>query len=260
MAGSLTIVGLGPARPEHVTLEAFQCLSRAQEDGSPAYGLQHVRQLAAHLAPRLRVSPLEPFYESGGTRADVYRRIADMITFEAFEEGRNVLYLVAGSPLFVNDAVFLLRRQCDARGLPIRVIHGLSFLDLVLDRVYWTGHGGLQLYSAWNIARDAVRPATDAPVLIYQLGEFSAGVDALDAARSVQMLSEVRDALAAVYGVDHSTIVLYSSGAPHYHSLARTTPIKELAARPVPIYSNLWVPALAGPPAEAEVAAQRVST
>ncbi len=111
---------------------------------------------------------------------------------EAFERRRDVLYLVPGSPLFVNDAVFMIRRFCASSHRPLRLVHGLSFLDCVLDRVFWTGHGGLQ----------------------------------------------------------------YSSGRPAFSSLARQVKLGSLAKEPVPVpvYSNLWVPGIAGPRPEAEVA------
>ena len=177
-----------------------------------------------------------------------------MLVRRAFEDGFDVLYLVAGSPLYVNDAVLLVRRLCARHGHPLRLIHGLSFVDLVLDRVFWTGHHGLQLYSAWNVARDGTELATDAPALLFQLGEFSRGADALDEARSVVMLAELRDRLVQRYPPDHPVTVLYSSGRPDYRSLARQVPLARLADEPVPVYSNLWVPALSGPDADPAVA------
>jgi hypothetical protein len=125
---------------------------------------------------------------------------------------------------------------------------------LILDRVYWTGGHGLQLYSAWNIARDGTELDVTGPAILFQLGEFSAGGDALDESGSVSMLEEVRDRMLAWYPADHPVIILYSSGRPEYRSLARAVPLSELASASVPIYSNLWVPAIDGPPVEKEMA------
>lgn len=255
MPGSLTIVGLGPARAEHVTQEAAEVLRTAAERRARAYGLAHVRDLAAELAPALEVRALDYLYRLPGVdRPTAYADLGRMLIRRAFDDGVEVLYLVAGSPLFYNDAVLAIRQACAAAGRPLRLVHGVSFVDLVLDRVYWTGHQGLQLYSAWNVARDGVALAPDAPTLLCQLGEFSQGGDALDEAGSVGMLVELRDALLRGFPADHPVLVLYSSGRPDYRSLARRVRLADLAAEPVPVYSNLWVPAADGPAVEAELA------
>ena len=257
MRGSLTIVGLGPARPEHATIEARQVLAEAaaRPDGVRAYGLAHVRELVAALAPGLHVRPLDYLYALPGVdRPAAYQDLARMLVRRAFDDGVDVLYLVAGSPLFINDAVLLARRLCAARGVPLRLVHGMSFVEVVLGRVFWTGHRGLQLYSAWNVARDGVHLSPDAPALLCQLGEYTAGGDALDVRGSRSLLVELRDQLARSFPPDHPLIVLSSSGHPDYDALARAVPLSALADEEVPVYSNLWVPALVGDPAEREVA------
>lgn len=256
MSGSLTIVGLGPARPEQVTLEAQRVLAdaAARPGEVRAYGLAHVRELVEDLAPGLAVRPLDYLYRLPGVdRPVAYQDLARMLVRRAFDDGVHVLYLVAGSPLFINDAVLLIRRLCAAEGHPLRLVHGLSFVEIVLERVYWTGHRGLQLYSAWNVARDGLDLSPLAPALLCQLGEFTAGGNALDVAGSTGLLAELRDRLVEGYPADHPVTILYSSGHPDYASLARQVALIDLAEEPVPVYSNLWVPAVAGPAAEREV-------
>lgn len=257
VSGSLTIVGLGPARAEHATLEARQVLEQAAARPARvrAYGLAHVRELVAELAPGLHVRPLDYLYGLPGVdRPTAYQDLARMLVRRAFDDGVDVLYLVAGSPLFINDAVLLARRLCAARGLPLRLVHGMSFVEIVLGRVYWTGHRGLQLYSAWNVARDGVLLSPEAPALLCQLGEFSSGGDALDVAGSRGLLAELRDRLATRYPPDHPLVVLSSSGHPDYHALARAVSLGALADEEVPVYSNLWVPPLHADATEREVA------
>ena len=203
--GSLTIVGLGPARPEHLTAEAVAALRQAPP-GARAYGLAHARQIAASVAPELEVGSLDYLYSLPGVdRPTLYRDLASMLLRRAFEDDCDVLYLVAGSPLFINDAVLLLR--ADRR--PVRLVHGLSFVDLVLDQVLWTGHRGLQLYSAWNIAFDGIAINPAAPALLCQLGEFSRGAEALQTGGSTSMLASLRDCLLADYPPEHSVSILY---------------------------------------------------
>ncbi len=251
----LTILGLGPARPEQMTLEAREALAQAVASGARAYGLAHARALVEAVEPRLVIHELDYLYRLPGVdRPVAYRDLATMLVRRAFEDQVEVLYLVAGSPLFINDAVLQIRRLCQQRQLPLRLIHGMSFVELVLQGVYWTGHRGLQLLSAWNVARDGMELQTDRPALLCQLGEFSVGGEALATDGSVGVLVELRDRLASSYPLDHPVAVLASSGHPDYLPQTRQIPLSALADEPVPVYSNLWVPAIGGPAVESEVA------
>jgi hypothetical protein len=100
-----------------------------------------------------------------------------------------------------------------------------------------------------------MRLAPHVPALLCQLGEFSAGGEAVGAGeRSQVMLMELQSKLLCDFPPDHPVIVLYSSGRPDYRSLARRISLKQLADEPVPVYSNLWVPAVGGPSPETEMA------
>jgi hypothetical protein len=85
-----------------------------------------------------------------------------------------------------------------------------------------------------------VRPG--APALLYQLGEHSSKTDVLDTDRSVELLAAVRDQLLLIFPPVHVVTVLASAGPPSYANVARPIALRDLAAEPVPIYSNLWVP------------------
>jgi len=248
MPGTLCILGLGPARPEHMTVEARDVLRQAEAESWHVYGLAHARGMARRVCPELAVKSLDYLYTLQGVdRPAAYADLAKMMWRKAYEEDRKVLYLVAGSPLFYNDAVLFIRRLSAQSGQSIRLVHGMSFVDLVLDRVHWTGHDGLQLYSAWNVAFDGVRLNAQAPTLLCQLGEFTAGGDALDPDGSRKMLAPLRDALATHFPPEHPVTIVYSSGAPDYDSLSTRIPLSTLAERTVPVYSNLFVPGLVSP-------------
>ena len=245
--GSLTILGLGPARKEHITMEAMQALRQASREEYPTYALAHAREIIRSLVPALHPKSLDYLYSLPGIeRPEAYRDLAKMMLRKAFVEGNHVVYVVAGSPLFYNDAVLFIRKRAHEEGRTVRLIHGMSFVDLVLDQVHWTGHRGLQLYSAWNIAFDGVSLQKDAPALLCQLGEFSSAGSALDTSKSTQMLEVLQEKLLAQYPPEHEVYILYSSGPPEYHSLKRSIPLSQLSSKTVPVYSNLWVPALGG--------------
>ena len=119
MPGNLTIVGMGPARPEHLTAGARGCLERARSTGARAYGLAHVREIAGSVEPELEVRSLDWLYGVQGVdRPRAYRDLADLLIRRAFDDGFDVYYLVAGSPLFVNDAVLVSRRSAARHRTP----------------------------------------------------------------------------------------------------------------------------------------------
>ena len=112
MPGSLTIVGLGPARPEQLTLQARQVLAQAVARGDRAYGLAHARELARAVEPSLAVRPLDYLYALPGVaRATAYLDLAEMLLRRAFQDQQDVLggflevfkYAVKFSDLPLND-------------------------------------------------------------------------------------------------------------------------------------------------------------
>jgi tetrapyrrole methylase family protein / MazG family protein len=260
MAGSLTIVGLGPGRPEHATLEAADVLRQAAANPEArVYAFSNVEALARAVAPGLAVQTLDGLLRAPpDAPQQLYHNLVARLMTEAFRDGHHVFYAVAGNALVINDLVLLLRRTCRTYGKPVRLVHGLSFLDVVLDRVFWRADPGLQLLSAWAVARgdQVLTPAT--PSLIYELGERSGQPDAPGpdgpAAEANAMLEALAARLLALFPADHPLALLYSPGSPDFQSLSRSLTLGELAHQPLPALCNLWVPALGGPAMERELA------
>lgn len=247
MTGQICILGLGPARPEHMTLEAATTLRQASGSKWRCYGLAHARELARSANSEIEVQALDYLYEIPGvSRPAAYADLAKMLCRKAIA-GHRILYIVAGSPLFYNDAVLLIRREAKRRSIDLKMITGMSFVDIVLQGVHWTGHHGLQLYSAWNIAQDHIPLNEDVPTLLCQLGEFSSGGDAITTSGSNIMLQKLRDKLLSQYPKTHPVSILSSSGAPDYNALANRIALEDLALNNVPVYSNLFIPGISHP-------------
>jgi tetrapyrrole methylase family protein/MazG family protein len=251
--GTLTVVGLGPGRPELMTQEAHDCFRQAAgTDEARVYGFSSVRDLVAAVAPDLQLRLLDPYLDAAGdNRAQAYNQAISKMMLDAFKDGRDVYYLVQGSPLVVNDLVFFLRRACHRYKKPVRIVHGVSFVDLVLDRVYWRADPGLQLFSAWSFARGqgALDPTSSA--LFYELGEATDPESvAPTEGQGPGMLAALSDRLQETLPPDHPVMLLYSSGPPDFESLSRCFPLSELVDQPLVPLSNLWVPALQGEAAE----------
>ncbi len=174
------VAGLGPAGPEFITGAVRDAIGQARRR------FVRTRRHPASVA----VDPAESFddiYDGASSLDEVYRAIADRLVAEAEAEPADgaVLYAVPGSPLVAERTVELLR---STPGVELEVLVGLSFADLVWDRL------GVDPLAAGVRLVDGRRFAVDAagergPLLVAQC----------DAA---QVLSDIK--LAALASFDRS--------------------------------------------------------
>ena len=129
MTATIDVVGLGPAGPELVTMEARRLMADA-----PALFLRTHRHPAAALHPD--AASFDHHYEEAATIEDVYTAIVEDLVAAAVESGAAV-YAVPGSPSVAETTVALLRRhRLVAEGAVSLTIHpAVSFLDLAFLRL-----------------------------------------------------------------------------------------------------------------------------
>lgn len=120
----IVVVGLGPAGPELLTVEAMAAIARI-----PHRFLRTTRHPAAIAVPD--AVSLDERYERADSMDAVYRGIVEDLVAAATEHGE-VLYAVPGSPTVAEHTVELLR--ADDR-VDVTVLASVSFLDLAWDRL-----------------------------------------------------------------------------------------------------------------------------
>jgi tetrapyrrole methylase family protein/MazG family protein len=121
---TLTICGLGPGGPEHLTTETAGVL-----DGASACFVRTARHPTSG-----RASAAETFdhlYEAAETFDEVYAGIVEILV-EAASARPGVVYAVPGSPLVLEESVRRLR--ADER-VEVELIPALSFLDVAWARL-----------------------------------------------------------------------------------------------------------------------------
>ena len=128
---SITVVGLGPGNPDHVTADTVATIARI--------GRRHLRTAvhpSAHLVTTAAGGAIahDNLYEAADTFDEVYTRIADRLIADALDHGA-VLYAVPGSPLVLERTVRLLRERCPAEGVQLDVRPAMSFLDVAWARL-----------------------------------------------------------------------------------------------------------------------------
>ena len=129
MTGTVVVVGLGPAGPELMSEAARAALAGVP---SAARFLRTARHPAATAVEG--ASTFDHRYEAAATMNEVYGGIVGDMVAAAAEHGR-VAYGVPGSPLVAERTVELLRACVAAGDIALEVVPGLSFLDLVWERL-----------------------------------------------------------------------------------------------------------------------------
>ena len=209
----ITIVGLGPGDPDLLTRAAWDALSAA----SDVYLRTNQHPVVTALPAHLVVHSFDAEYARADEFADVYAEITrQVIALGSRPEG--VVYAVPGDPAIGEATTWLIRAAAGEANIPVRVIHGVSFVEpaclaLGLDPLE---QDGLQVLDAMVAASSHVPPFdTSRPALLAQC-------------YSRALASDVKLTLLHSFPETHPVTVLRAAaGGPGEASLA-TIPLFEL--------------------------------
>ncbi|MCC7019659.1 MAG: MazG family protein [Ardenticatenales bacterium] len=144
---SITILGLGPGAPSHLTLAAHAALAAAPE--------VHVRTTrfpgVAAIPSTVTVIACDDLYAAHDAFGDVYAAIAARIV-DAAARGP-VVYAVPGDPAVGETTVGLVRLLAAARGIDVVVLPGVSFIGPTLSALGWDALDGVQVADATELGQ-----------------------------------------------------------------------------------------------------------
>ncbi|MBI4317949.1 MAG: nucleoside triphosphate pyrophosphohydrolase [Chloroflexi bacterium] len=216
--GSLIVLGLGPGDPGLLTVEARQLLEQADE----VY-LRTVRHpIVSRLPPTLAIRSFDHVYEAKGTFGEVYQTICEEL-LKLAERPQGVIYGVPGHPLVAEDSVHRIVTQAKGKGIEVRIVPGLSFVDAVLSLLEVDALAqGLQLVDASTLAEyadvwvaDRGRESegnTQAP-LVWSKRPLDPTVPALVCQlHSRRVASATKLTLLELYPHDHKVVVVQWAG------------------------------------------------
>jgi tetrapyrrole methylase family protein/MazG family protein len=143
----ITILGLGPGDTALLTRAAWELLQTTQV----LYLRTAVHPTVAALPPSIELRSFDALYETADDFGAVYERIATELVERALQ-GEEVVYAVPGHPLVAEATSRRLLALARERGVPTRLVAGLSFVDvacaaLQLDPL----EHGLQLIDALDL-------------------------------------------------------------------------------------------------------------
>jgi tetrapyrrole methylase family protein/MazG family protein len=193
--GTITIVGLGPGDPRHLTEEACAVLEAA---GEVWLRTKH-HPTVAGLPSRLVLHSFDDLYEA----AEDFLQVYDAITGRVLRLGgrpEGVVYAVPGHPLVGEATVRKILSRAEDAGLATCVVEGLSFVGPTLTALRIDALSGLQIYDAVELAARHHPPLNpDLPALVGQL-------------YSQVLAADVKLTLMNQYPDDHGVVLVRAAG------------------------------------------------
>lgn len=208
---TITIVGLGPGDPGLLTKAAWDLLHAADE----LYVRTDQHPTLVSLPAGLALHSFDAIYNRAEDFAAVYQQIAaEVIRLGSRPQG--VIYAVPGDPAVGEATTWLIHDLAAARGLTVRVLSGVSFLEpaclaLGLDPLE---QDGLQIVDAMVAAASHAPPFDSSrPALLAQC-------------YSRALASDVKLTLLHSFDAGHPVTVLSAAGTAGQRR--RTLPLFEL--------------------------------
>ncbi len=191
----ITILGLGPAGGEKLTLEAWKHLETIET----IYLRTNLLPIVADLPAKLKVVSFDHLFEEDATTLLAVEEIASAI-LNAAAGGKAVTYGVPGSPTVAEETVKAILDLARQAGIPVRIIDGMSFLGPVCQALGIDFSPALNIVDGLSLVGLLVPsfPATQA-VLITQI-------------TNREMASEIKLTLMASYPDEYKVNLVHAAG------------------------------------------------
>jgi tetrapyrrole methylase family protein/MazG family protein len=203
--GEIVVVGLGPGRWDDLTVEARDLLMSAPHILCRTLRHPTVDMLRAR-RPDLALDSFDALYDSAESFADLYPAMVEALLNHATRP-EPLIYAVPGHPLLGEESVRLLRAEAPARGIAVRIVAGLSYLEPVCAAL------GLDPLERDLQVLDATRLANVAPAAM--MGALLPTRPALIAqVYNRRLASGVKLALGEIYPDDWAVALVRWAGMP----------------------------------------------
>ena len=146
--GSITIVGLGPGPFGCLSLETWDVLRQA----APLLLRTAIHPTVAELRDRqVSFDSYDSVYEQGEDFDSIYAAIAADVLDRA-QAGQDVVFAVPGSPMVAEKTVGLIRVGAQDAQMTLRILPGMSFFELLCNRLGVDPQIGLTIVDAQEVA------------------------------------------------------------------------------------------------------------
>ena len=233
---TISVVGLGPGPLSLLTKEAEQELLRAPKvffrtNKYPAY--DWLRSLGKTLVA------FDGVYSFRWPHADqMYGFMVDALLKEATNTG-SAVYALPGDPHILELTTTLLRERGRAAGIEVKVVAGLSFIEIALNAIEVDAGDGLQIV----LPRRHVARGLFSPLLAMLVCLIEAKLHLSDPHSVDQTAAWLLNA----YPPDHAVTLIWTSGLPAYDVERKRFALADLEREygEGRYFSSLFVPPLA---------------
>ena len=222
--GTITVVGLGPGLPGHLTVDAKARLESAAANGTVILRTR-IHPTVDAIAWLQSAPSFDHVYEEAADFDAVYESIVANLLDRATHGP--VTYAVPGHPTIGESTVSRLRVQAKAAGVHIEIVPGVSFVDVIAPLVDVDLGDGARIADALALGR--IDPTV--PLLVCQV-------------HSRRVAAGLKLDLARHYPDEHPVTVIRAAGVPGEAHVS-TIPLWELDRRDdVDHLTSVWVPAI----------------
>ncbi|MGA9192946.1 MAG: nucleoside triphosphate pyrophosphohydrolase [Anaerolineales bacterium] len=197
MPPGITVVGLGPGDASLITRQAWRVLEEAAE----VVLKTGLHPAVSHLPPHLTVTTFDELLEQDGSPEETSETIVDALLGMSDRE-LGVIYAVPGDPLVADASVAGLKSRAGEAGIPVKILHGVSFVEPCLKLAGLESGDGLIVVDAVDVT-GRYHPSfpPDMPVLAGQL-------------HSRKVASKVKLCLMNQYHPEHPVLLIHAPGTP----------------------------------------------
>lgn len=191
----ITLLGLGPGDPAKLTQEALVWLEKIET--LYLRTIQH--PCVGALPTHLKLISFDEVYEQQESFDAVYETIVSRI-LEMGRRPEGVTYAVPGHPFVAEATCPEILKQAQAEGIPVRVIHGLSFLEPTFLALGMDPFPSLVLVDSMQIQqRQTPGFPPSSPALVAQI-------------YSREVASDVKLTLMTAYPDEHPVRLIHGAG------------------------------------------------
>lgn len=195
----ITIVGLGPGNPAKLTREAMQELAIKR----PVYFRTFKHPAARYYRSIIRgARSFDSLYKKGKDFDGVYRAMATRLVSTALQDS-DICYVVPGHPLVGEAVVGFLRKIAPRKGIRLKIIDGVSFLEPLLEEVRIDLLDGVTVLDALVV--DRVKEPSPFHLILAQVYNRS-------------IASRVKLKLMELYPDNYPVTVVRAAGTPEVYS------------------------------------------
>ncbi len=224
--GGITLMGLGPGDPASLTQQALDWLKQIDQ----LYVRTSHHPTLSGLPGHLTVTSFDELYEQFDDFEDVYSAIIERV-LTVGQQPEGVTYAVPGHPFVAEATCPVIAKRAGELGLPVKVIHGLSFLEPSFSALGMDPFPQIVLIDALQLSMNHTPGySPSSPALIAQIYSRS-------------VASDVKLTLMAAYPDEHPVKLVHAAGTPD--ELVEPLPLHDIDhSDHLGLLSSLFVPPL----------------